>query len=255
MNRVVMGWKFARGLVLGVVVFLAAILALGVATYAVDRPMLGAYLLAIGVPATLAVLTTLSILLRSEYMRIATELGRKRLNQRAGLGFVRSSSNKVLLARQGEYPWKGQWILPGGYVNPTAGDRWPQDTAQRRVRIAVGEGCSLVASVHVATTKSSPDYVLSMMEVGHQPVEDEVYLISSADGPTIDEAAIALHDNIRWFTADEISASAQEIPPHMRQLLIALLEKPPASERLRFWKVSRDYEDYLLQNLHPGGDK
>jgi ADP-ribose pyrophosphatase YjhB (NUDIX family) len=248
-ERILITWDFARGLILlaiAVVVLVPVSLLLMTKFYPTSSTM---FLWAIALPMCLAVLTTLGILTLSPYMTIATQLGRKRLHQRAGLAFIKSDTHKVLLARQPEHPWLNMWIMPGGYCNPSLGDKFLKDTAERRTRLALGSAPRLVARACLAKTNGSRAYRMAMIDIGAVPITDEVWFMTNEDDSPIKERSVPPSDDLHWFTAAEVRDSSVEIPVHMRELLQNLLGDSAGPVGLRFWTLQDDYENYLLQQV------
>jgi ADP-ribose pyrophosphatase YjhB (NUDIX family) len=249
-ERILITWDFAKGLI---ILAFAVIAALAMITWFLSGTLQASRTLffwAIAFPVGLAVLTTLAILTVSPYMTIATELGRKRLHQtRAGLAFITSDTHKVLLVRQTEHPWINMWIMPGGYHNPGVGDRFLKDTAERRVRVALGNDSNLVARACLAKTNGSRAYRMALIDIGYVPVTDEVYLMTNPNDSPIQEKSVAGTENMRWFTCAEVKDSNLEVPPHMRELLLHLLGASGSSGHPKFWTLQDDYENYLLQQV------
>ena len=254
-ERILITWDFAKGLIILAATAIALVPLSLILMAAFDPTASTLFLSAVAVPMCLAVLTTLAILTLSPYMTIATQLGRKRLNQRAGLAFIKSDTHKVLLARQPQHPWLNMWIMPGGYYNPDRGDKFLRDTAERRARIAVGETPRLIARACLAKTNGSRAYTMAMIDSGAIPISDEVWLMTNSDDTPIKEKSILPTEDLRWFSLEEAKDSSAEIPVHMKEVLRSLLGDTESPAVLRYWTLQDDYENYLLQHMKgPAGD-
>lgn len=243
-------------LLLFVYAFFAIIVVLaatGLAIHFFVPQMLSTYVLVIAIPTLLAHGTVAAILVLSGYFRLAYELGWKRRNQLsvAGLAFVKSSGNRVLLNFQVEPPWQHMWILPGGYFNRAKGDRDPHDTAARRFREIANVAGDWDAVAEIAETNlDDPEYVLAMIDSGHSPTQDHIYLVQKGrDAPN--ETDIIETNALRWWSVDDIVDGRVNVPPHMHQIVLFLANnKGSAQSRIRFWSLSESYSQYYLNQLH-----
>lgn len=223
--------------------------------YSGQGEILWFYVIAVLIPLVLAFLTVFVVLYKSGYLEIAIELGRKRVQgptSNAGLGFIRSSHDTVLLALQNQPPWQNMWILPGGYINPSEGDKEPKDTAQRRVKIIIGPAADgLMARCKIAVTNGSPAYIIATLDCGHIPVKNHLYLITKTDDKPIVESDISGRADLKWFSRQQIEDGAVSIPPHMKEIASSLLN--PKADRLhfKFWDLESDYELFYLNATMP----
>jgi hypothetical protein len=87
-----------------------------------------------------------------------------------------------------------------------------------------------------------------MLTIGHVPIKDTVYLMHPADGGELREDIISESETARWFTRGEI-ADADDVAPHMKELLVMLLADGNHDHRLKCWKPESDFENYLLQQV------
>ena len=210
------------------------------------------YSLSIVIPAVLAVIVVVGVLYRSGYAQVAGELGVKRTRppyNRAGLCYIRSNTNSVLLNLQTQPPWRGLWLLPGGYFNPEKEDKVTSDTARRRFKELVTSDLDIVPRVRIAQTNFNPQYVHAIIEYGHVPTHDDVYLVLKRDDTSLDESDIKIMGNrLQWVTASEIAAGLIDVPPHIEDLLLFLLDQGADTRRLKYWTLERDYEEFMLQS-------
>jgi ADP-ribose pyrophosphatase YjhB (NUDIX family) len=211
------------------------------------------FMVCIIVPACAAVLVVSYSLLRSGYLSIVIEYGLKRMHaptNQAGLGFLRSVSNKVLLNLQDEAPWAGMWILPGGYFNPAKNDMSPADTVRRRALELTGAKDDLIAGAHIACTNFNHEYIQAMLEFGHVPTRDHVHLVVRHGLPLFKEDEIQQTNVLRWVSADEIENGVCPVPPHMKELLLFILANKHSGGRVKYWILLPDYAQYYLPSLH-----
>jgi hypothetical protein len=96
----------------------------------------------------LIVATFYTLLTSRKYRDLWRERFLKKWGEQAGLGLVcnfeltelsprlpenRKNAMKVLLNLQEIEPFRGMWLLPGGYINPSKGDESLHDTVRRRL--------------------------------------------------------------------------------------------------------------------------
>src|ERR1044071_6233723 len=132
--RIKFHFSWAGRVYISVIIRLLVLVVLGLALRSRASQHAIDYWLVIFLPAVLAFLTVIWNLYKSGYVKIAMELGHKRSHDpanSAGLGYVVSTSRKILMNLQKEDPWKDMWCLPGGYFNPGKGDLTPRQTAER----------------------------------------------------------------------------------------------------------------------------
>ncbi len=107
------------------------------------------FCLIIWLPILLATFYTL--LTSKKYRDLWRDRFLRKWGERAGLGLVCNfditdfshnnadlGSMKVLLNRQEREPFRGMWLLPGGYINPKKGDSDLHDTVCRRLQVLTG---------------------------------------------------------------------------------------------------------------------
>lgn len=210
------------------------------------------YLLCVCAPVLLALLTVLWILFKSGYMKIAIQLGyrgRYGPDSSAGLAYIKSTSNRVLLNLQSEPPWVNMWCLPGGYYNQEKGDSDPSATAVRRLKEIAG--VELVFAAKIAQTNGSPEYLQTVIDNGHGPIQDHLYLLLNNEGQSILETDIPEVSGVKWYSWDDIRTNKIPVPDHMLEIIGCLLDVNAKRKPLRSWTISPDYEQYWLQRLMP----
>jgi hypothetical protein len=229
-------YHHARPLLFLLVGIVVAGVALALYTFFFQRRYLVSYLLYLMLPSLIATLGIFWTLYSSEYLRVAVQLGAKRVSAKAGLGFIQSSKGAVLLNLQTEDPWKNSWILPGGYYSKEK-DNGYQETAQRRARLLINDE-NLVAHAKIASTKDSPEYRLTVLDAGHAPTYDFLYEVGYSDHRPIHEEDIIQTNNLRWFGAEDLRSLTVPIPPHMRDIVSYLIggdEDGPVGPK--FWEL------------------
>ena len=213
------------------------------------QPHLITYCISVLLPTILAALVVSISIMQSRYLKVVIERALKRKDQHAGLAFLRSDKGRVLLNRQTEPPWEGMWLLPGGYFNPTEGDQVTADTAVRRLQKLEQSTTPFAAKVHVARTNDSYIYIELMLEYGHVPTLDEVYLVLTPGQVLLPETDVHENNNLRWVSPIEIRSDAYQVPPHMKELILYLLETNPSAPAPRCWEILSEYQQFYLDMI------
>lgn len=192
---------------------------------------------ALAVPTMVALLTIGWHLYRSGYVRIATELGSRRDQQKAALALVQTTCQHVLLNRQTQPPWQDMWILPGGYVDKLKDNGIAALAAGRRLTEIAQPTCDLVAQQEIATTNGTPSYINTILEHGHTPTHDVVFRVFTTSRRLPERRHVVESDYVKWVKADDISNGRFAVPPHMKELILYFLN---AESKLRFWHLRAD---------------
>ena len=226
------------------------------------------YVFLIFIPALGASLLVTWSLYRTGYAGIAANLGRKK--KRAAVALI-VLDRKILLNLQTDWPWKGCWLLPGGYMRDRdtrdgRRDESPEATVLRRLWKLTNPGSTeeeyqpkannYEVRKPVAKTHNSFVYVHTMFAHGHAPIPILVYTIkgrhkeplSQQDFPTTD------NDKLNWFSLDDIDINYQSgtttgkkilIPPHIKELVIFALNPKRPKSILRSWELTEDGEEHF----------
>lgn len=237
---------WSKEYLIAITIVIAFFLGLGFFIWFRAHPLFRDYGFVVLIPVIIAIFTVTVSLFASGYVQVVGELAR-RSKENAGLGFIRSQTGKVLLNKQVEFPWKDQWLMPGGYFNRDKGDHDPKETTVRRVKELVNPPTSeLDARAKIARTNDSFQYDQDMIDNGFRPIPVYVYLVLKKDNSDIVETDVVETNILRWLSLDEIKADAVEIPPHIKELLCFLLDAKPKSSSLKYWEIDQEYNEYYL---------
>lgn len=237
---------WAKEYLIAIAIFIIFLAGLGIFVWFKSQTFFRDYAFVVLIPVVIAISTVTLSLFASGYVQIVGELARQS-KESAGLGFISSINRKVLLNKQTEFPWTGQWLMPGGYFNRDKGDQDPKETTVRRVKELVGSPlCEFKAQVKIAYTNTSFQYEQEMIDNGHKPIPVHVYLMLKRDKNDIVETDVVENNYLRWFTLDEISTDVVPIPPHIKELLCFLLDAKPRSSSLKYWELDQEYNSYYL---------
>ena len=128
-----------------------------------------------------------------------------------GVGALIIHSDKILLARRGKEPLKGEWTLPGGLVKTG-------ETLVEAVKREVLEETAL--QIHVREVAGVFDRIYpdpaGRVEYHYILVD---YLCSLASGAAQAGSDI---DEVKWFTRDELSKV--QLPEFTRELILRHLQ-------------------------------
>jgi 8-oxo-dGTP diphosphatase len=128
-----------------------------------------------------------------------------------GVGALIVDSGKVLLARRGKEPLKGEWTLPGGLVETG-------ETLVQAVKREVLEETALSITVHEVAAVLDRIYPDAGGRVEYHYILVD-YLCSLASGEAHAGSDI---DDVKWFTPDELSHI--ELPEFTRELILRHLQ-------------------------------
>ncbi len=246
-SRVRLLWKYTKPFLALVFSLAMCCIVASVYLYLFDRKHFIPCLVYLLCPSLLAATCVFISVTQSEYISLAVELGhRRRELEKASLGAVRSIAGKILLNLQAEEPWKGSWLLPGGYYNPSKGDRKFEETIERRLKDLVASDYSLMARTKIASTSEREDYALAMLEAGHAPTYDHLYEIIRRDNKPIADSDVQENNALRWFSRDEVESGHFPIPPHMKDIVSYLLGGKGVP---KFWNIDLAWGESHLADL------
>lgn len=113
------------------------------------------------------------------------------IDHRVVAGLLRADNRVLLCHRRPDRRWYPDvWDLPGGHVDEGED---PRRALVREIREELG--------IRVDAPTHAPDAVIRDEDAGF---ELSIWIVDAWDGEIVN-AAPAEHDNVRWFTADDIA--------------------------------------------------
>jgi mutator protein MutT len=128
-----------------------------------------------------------------------------------GVGALIVDSGRVLLARRGKEPLKGEWTLPGGLVETG-------ETLVQAVKREALEETALSLNVHEVAAVLDRIYPDASGRIEYHYILVD-YLCSVAAGEARAGSDI---DEVQWFTRDELAGL--ELPEFTRELILRHLQ-------------------------------